>query len=88
MDQRTSPTRRSCRIYFNNLPPHRKSEIISRRDWTISTSLSNLPRTRRRLSGRRGHISNEGIAQADDSDVGEEEDSDDEDEDNNHLNFL
>ena len=88
MDQRTSPTRwGSRRQYINNLPPHRKSEIISRREWTIFTSLSNLPRTCR-LGGRHRHISNEGIAQADDSKVGEEEDSDDEDEDNNHLNFL
>ena len=99
MDQRTSPTRRgSRRQYFNNLPPHRKSEIISCRDWTTSTSLSNLPRTRR-LGGRNYSSDNEGIGEADD-DVGEgigeaddelgedSDDDDDEDEEDFRLNFL
>ena len=94
MDQRTSPTRRrSCRQYFKNLPDHRKTEILSRREWTTSTSLVNLPRTRRRLGGHHHLSDNEGNdeadedeADADDADVGE--DSDDEEEDNNHWNFM
>ncbi len=43
MDQRTSPTRRSCHQYWNNLPDHQKTEILSRREWTTSTLLINLP---------------------------------------------
>ena len=73
MDQRTSPTRRrrSCRQYWNNLPDHRKTEILSRREWTTSTSLINLPPTRR--CGRRHHLSGkEGDNEADDANVGED----------------
>ncbi len=86
MNQRTSPTcRRSCRQYWNNLPDHRKTEILSRREWTTSTSLINLPWTRR-LGGRHHLSDNEGNDEADDVDVGE--DSDDEEEDEYHWNFM
>ena len=76
MDQRTSPTCRSCRQYWNNLPAHRKREILSRGQWTTFTSLINLPPTHRR--GGRHHLSdNEGDDEADDADVGEDSVSDD-----------
>jgi hypothetical protein len=98
MDQRTSPTRcGSRRQYFNNLPVHRKSEIISRREWTTSTSLINLPRTCR-LGGRHHSSDNEGIGEADDDvgegigeaddDVGEDSDDNDEEEEDFRLNFM
>ena len=91
MDQRTSPTRRfSRRQFFYNLPEHRKREIISRQEWTTSTSLSNLPGTRR-LGGRNHSSDNEGIGEADDvvgegigeadDEVGEDSDDDDDEED-------
>ena len=71
MDQQTSPTCRSCRQYWNNLPDHQKTEILSRRKWTTSTLLINLPQTRRR--GGRHHLSdNKGDDEADDADVGED----------------
>ncbi len=84
--QRTSPTRRSCRQYWNNLPDHRKTKILSRREWITSTLLINLQLTRRR--GGRHHLSNnEGNDEADDTNVGEY--SDDEEEDKNHwANFM
>ena len=82
MDQRTSPTRRSCRQYWNNLPAHRKREILSRGEWTTFTSLINLPPTHRR--GERYHLSNnKGDDEADDADVGEDSVSDDADDANN-----
>ena len=86
MDQQTSPTRRSCRQYWNNLPDHRNTEILSCREWTTSTSLINLQLTRR--CGGRHHLSNnEGNGEADDTDVGEY--SDDEEEDKNYwANFM
>ena len=81
MDQRTSPTRRSCRQYWNNLPDHRKTEILSPREWTTSTLLINLPQTRRR--GGRHHLSdNKGDDEADDADVGEDSVSNNADDDN------
>jgi hypothetical protein len=71
MDQQTSPTRRSCCQYWNNLPDHQKTEILSRRKWTTSTSLINLTRTHRRGGGH--HLSdNEGNEEADNADVGED----------------
>jgi hypothetical protein len=86
MDQRTSPTRRSCRLYRNNLPDHRKTEILSRHKWTTSTSLINLQLTRHR--GGRHHLSNnKGNDKADDTDVGEYSDDDKEDE-NYWANFM
>ena len=87
MDERTSPTcRRSHRLYWNNLPDHRKTEILSRREWTTSTSLNNLQLSCRR--GGRHHLSNnEGNDKADDTDMGEY--SEDEEEDENHwANFM
>jgi len=82
MDQRTSPTRRSCRQYWNNLPAHRKREILSHDEWTTFTSLINLPPTRRR--GGCHHLSdNKGDDEADDADVGEDSVSDDADDANN-----
>ena len=82
MDQRTSPTRRSCCQYWNNLPDHRKTEILSRREWTTSTSLINLPPTRRR--GGRHHLSdNEVNNKAGDADVGEDSVSNHTDDVNN-----
>jgi len=71
MDHQTSPTRRSCRQYWNNLPAHRKREILSRGEWTTFTSLINLPPTRR--CGEHHHLSdNKGNDEADDADVGED----------------
>ncbi len=103
MDQRTSPTRHSWRQYWNNLPDHRTTKILSCREWTTSTSLINLPRTCRR--GGRHHLSdNEGDDKADDANVGEdsvsnhtddvndanEEDNLDDEEDDNYYwaNFM
>ncbi len=79
MDQRTSLTRRSCRQYWNNLPAHRKKEILSRGEWTTFTLLINLPPTSRR--GGRHHLSdNKGDNKADNADVGEDSVSDDADD--------
>ena len=70
MDKQTSPTRRSCRQYWNNLPDHRKTEILSHRELTTSTLFINLPPTCRR--GGRPHLSgNQGNDVADDTNVGE-----------------
>ena len=82
MDQRTSPTRRSCRQYWNNLPAHRKREILSRGEWTTFTSLINLPPTC--CCGGHHHFSdNEGDNEADDADMGEDSVSNDADNANN-----
>ena len=88
MDQRTSPTCcRSCRQYLNNLPDHQKTEILSRREWTTSTSLINLPRTGR-LGGHHYHLfDNKGNDEADDTDVGEDS-NDEEDNDYYWANFM
>ncbi len=93
MDQRTSPTRRSCHQYWNNLPAHQKREILSRGEWTTFMLLINLPPTRR--CGRHHHLSdNEGDNKADDANVGEDSVYDNADDTNKRLklkttaNFL
>ena len=81
MDQQTSPTCHSCRQYWNNLPAHRKREILSRGEWTTFMLLINLPPTRRH--GGCHHLSdNEGVNEADDANVGEDSVSDDADDAN------
>ncbi len=71
MDQWTSPTRRSCHQYWNNLPDNWKTVILSRRKRTTSTLLINLPPTRCR-SGRHHLPDNEGDDEVDDANVGED----------------
>ena len=79
MDQQTSPTRRSCRQYWNNLPAHQKREILSRGEWTTFTLLINLPPTCHR-GGRHRLSNNEGDNEADDANVGEDNISDNADD--------
>ena len=64
MDLATSPTRRSCRLYWQSVPPTRREDFLRRRKWFKFTSLNYLLSSRR---GRHGLSNNEGGNHADDN---------------------
>jgi hypothetical protein len=74
MDQTTSPTRRSWRLYWQTVTPTRCKEFIRRREWFLSTSLDYLPLSHHR-HGRKG-LSNKDYNDDDDDDDDEEEEED------------
>jgi hypothetical protein len=78
MDQATSPTPRSCRFYWQSVPPTRREEFLRRHKWFEFTSLNYLPSSRR-IRGRHGLSDNEGDNHADDN---AEDDKEDNNEDN------
>ncbi len=79
MDQTTSPTRRSWRLFWQTVPPTRPVEFIRHREWFLLTSLDYLPLSRH-CQGRNG-LSNEDDNE-DDNDK-DDEDNDDNDNDDN-----
>ena len=80
MNLATSPTRQSCRLYWQSVPLTQREEFLRRRKWFEFTSLNYLPLSRH-CRGRHGLSNNKGDNDADD-DADKDDDNEDNDEDN------
>ena len=79
MDLATSPTHKSCPLYWQSVSPTRREEFLRRRTWFEFTSLNYFPSSRR-IRGCHGLSDNKGDNHADDD--ADEDDKEDNNEDN------
>ena len=85
MDLATSPTRQSCRLYWQSVPPNQREEFLRRRKW-CEFMLLNYLLLSRCCRGCHGPSNNKGNDDTDDDADKDEDDKDEDDKDNNKDN--